>query len=1094
MLHKLIKKCLIIFLIVSVLFSGFDPAGFIYGIKNIMSDSTSGVVDRIYLASKNKNVVDNFFSKQQRVFASVNVAEKEYVIDIGPINGSTTANYVYASFFNPSGSGRTASIKRIAIRSNTASTTASNYVNLTLRRITAASAGTQITAANFPQKNASSSNSVMEVRYGGATTTFAGTADSRILGVPLSGAAGAYYSQRDITFSTNDEKLILQPGEGVAVYQEAAGTIVTKARILIEWDETANAPSARNEFLFAFPRVEVTATSSSVYNSFFNPSSSGKTAVIRRIWFGTETCDAASIYTNNIILKRTSAASAGTQIAASNIPKKNTSSANSVMEFRRTNVTVTTVGGSDARIGHVTPCGTTGQSHGWQQIDFYEGDEELILQQGEGIALISEGTGELDQIIRMIIEWDEVPLGSTPSSQGEYIWASGKVASTTIVNATEFSFFNPVGSGKTAVIKRLAIRANATTTATYASYQFRRTISASAGTLIAAADLPKKHTGTSDSVMEVRWCLQNCSSTTTVTYSGTSDSRLLSVTSAGAVGQTIGQGEIIFEANEKIILQPGEGVALYNDVLAGSAAESVKISIEWGEQASTPSSQGEYLMNIGPINGSTATTYNYIAFFNPVGSGKNAVFRRLGVRVDTINNAAYVPMYIRRITSASGGTLVASSSYPKKHTGTATSSMMIRTTGATVSYAGATTSALLTIQTPGAVASAISGTTGYKEIIFTNSEPLVLQPGEGIVLYQTPTAGDADFRVRLLAEWAEQASAPTSLGEYLMTIGPVNQSLSANYVYATLFNPLTSAKNYILRKVGMRVNRSSGTVVNPTYTPVTIRRITSASGGTLVATTSVSKNTSTGSSTAEVRSTGVTASFEGVTDSRLVVGTTPGVVNQVFGNNESEIIPGDELILAPGQGVALYQEQVNGDAFVRYHFFLEWAEQSTSTPIQVLSFSISTSTIYFGVVSPMLTRYASSTNPSGDSNQVEAHTLTVITNASSGYTITTQGATLSSGANYITAIGGTNTAPAIGIEQFGIRITASGGSGTTTSPYGASGFAWAATATTSSQVASASVGDNATTTFSVRYVANISPTTPPNTYTTSIIYVATANF
>ncbi len=1093
MLHKLIKKCLIIFLIVSVLFSGFDPAGFIYGVKNIMSGSTSGVVDRIYLASKNKNVVDNFFSKQQRVFASVNVAEKEYVIDIGPINGSTTANYVYASFFNPSGSGRTASIKRIAIRSNTASTTASNYVNLTLRRITAASAGTQITAANFPQKNASSSNSIMEVRYGGATTTFAGTADSRILGVPLSGAAGAYYSQRDITFSTNDEKLILQPGEGVAVYQEAAGTIVTKARILIEWDETANAPSAGDEFLFAFPRVEVAATSSSVYNSFFNPASSGKTAVVRRIWFGTETCDAAAVYTNNIILKRTSAASGGTAITASNIPKKNTSSADSVMEFRRTNVTVATVGGSDARIGHVTPCGTTAQAHGWQQIDFYEGDEELILQQGEGIALISEGTGDLDQIVRMIIEWDEVPSASTPSSSGEYIWASGKVASTTIVNATEFSFFNPVGSGKTAVIKRLAIRANATTTATYASYQFRRTTSASAGTLIAAADLPKKHTGTSNSVMEVRWCLQNCSSTTTVTYSGTSDSRLLSVTSAGAVGQTIGQGEIIFGANEKIILQPGEGVALYNDVLAGSAAESVKISIEWGEQVSTPSSQGEYLMNIGPINGNTATTYNYISFFNPTGSGKNAVFRRLGVRVDAVNTALYVPISIRRITARSGGTVVASSSYPKKNTSTGTSVMEVRTTGATVTYAGATTSSMLVVQTPGAVASVSAANTGYKEIIFTDSEPLVLQPGEGIVLYQTPSAGDADFRVRLLAEWAEQASAPTSLGEYLMTIGPVNQSLSANYVYATLFNPLTSAKNYILRKVGMQVDRSGAAVV-PAYTPVAIRRITAASGGTLLATTSVSKNTNTGASTAEVRSTGVTATLYGVTDSRIIVGTTPGAVNQPFGDNKSDIAPGDDLVLAPGQGVALYQEQATGDAAVRYHFFLEWAEQSTSTPVQVLSFSISTSTIYFGVVSPVLTRYASSTNSLGDSTQVEAHTFTVNTNASSGYTVTTQGATLSSGANYITAIGGTNTAPAIGTEQFGIRITASGGSGTTTSPYAASGFAWAATATTSSQVASASVGDNATTTFSVRYVANISPTTPPNTYTTSIVYVATANF
>ena len=61
-------------------------------------------------------------------------------------------------------------------------------------------------------------------------------------------------------------------------------------------------------------------------------------------------------------------------------------------------------------------------------------------------------------------------------------------------------------------------------------------------------------------------------------------------------------------------------------------------------------------------------------------------------------------------------------------------------------------------------------------------------------------------------------------------------------------------------------------------------------------------------------------------------------------------------------------------------------------------------------------------------------------------------------------------------------------------PYAASGFAYGATATTSSQLASASTGDNATTTYSVRYVANISPITPANAYTSNIVYIATANF
>lgn len=301
--------------------------------------------------------------------------------------------------------------------------------------------------------------------------------------------------------------------------------------MLIEWDETTNAPSALGEYLFAFPRVEVAATANYVYNSFFNPSSSGKTAVVRRIWFGTETCDAAAVYTNSVVLKRTSAASAGTAVTASNIPKKNTSSSDSVMEFRHTGVTVTTVGGTDARLGHVTPCGAAGQVSGWQVIDFNENNERLVLQPGEGVALMSETAGNANHLVRMIIEWDET--SSVPTSQGEYIWASSKVASSTALNTTLYSFFNPSGSGKTAVIKKLGIRANATTTAAYTSFQWRRISAASGGTLITASDLPKKHTSTSNSIMEARWCLQGCTSAITATYLGTADARLLSVTGAG---------------------------------------------------------------------------------------------------------------------------------------------------------------------------------------------------------------------------------------------------------------------------------------------------------------------------------------------------------------------------------------------------------------------------------------------------------------------------------------------------------------------------------------------------------------------------------
>lgn len=159
-----------------------------------------------------------------------------------------------------------------------------------------------------------------------------------------------------------------------------------------------------------------------------------------------------------------------------------------------------------------------------------------------------------------------------------------------------------------------------------------------------------------------------------------------------------------------------------------------------------------------------------------------------------------------------------------------------------------------------------------------------------------------------------------------------------------------------------------------------------------------------------------------------------------------------------------------------------------------ITFTISTSSVFLGEASPAYARYASSTNMQGSDVEVQAHTFLVSTSALNGYVVTVRGNTLSSGTSSIEAIGNTNTASTVGTSQFGIRLTASGGVGVVNSPYDASGFAYAATATSSSLVASASVGDNATTTYSVRYVTNISPTVQAGSYNANIIYVATANF
>lgn len=163
----------------------------------------------------------------------------------------------------------------------------------------------------------------------------------------------------------------------------------------------------------------------------------------------------------------------------------------------------------------------------------------------------------------------------------------------------------------------------------------------------------------------------------------------------------------------------------------------------------------------------------------------------------------------------------------------------------------------------------------------------------------------------------------------------------------------------------------------------------------------------------------------------------------------------------------------------------------TATVDQSLTFSISDNTIGFGSLSASAACYAQGT-AGCSASEVEAHNLIVGTNAGSGYTMTVNGTTLTSGAFTITAIGSTNTASSFGNEQFGLRMTATGGSGTVSAPYAAAGFAFD-TAAFPDQVASAT-GASANTTYSARYLANIGSATEAGAYTATLTYVATANF
>lgn len=160
--------------------------------------------------------------------------------------------------------------------------------------------------------------------------------------------------------------------------------------------------------------------------------------------------------------------------------------------------------------------------------------------------------------------------------------------------------------------------------------------------------------------------------------------------------------------------------------------------------------------------------------------------------------------------------------------------------------------------------------------------------------------------------------------------------------------------------------------------------------------------------------------------------------------------------------------------------------------INSMSFSISDTTIGFGSLSATQDRYATG-DGTGSDTEVQAHTLAAATSGGGGYSIDIDGTTLTSGAgDSIDYIGGTNTASQTGTEQYGIRATASGGSGSVSAPYADAGFAY--DLINFPDTFATSAGASSTTTYSVRYMSNISSQTEAGNYTSNITYIITPEF
>jgi len=157
----------------------------------------------------------------------------------------------------------------------------------------------------------------------------------------------------------------------------------------------------------------------------------------------------------------------------------------------------------------------------------------------------------------------------------------------------------------------------------------------------------------------------------------------------------------------------------------------------------------------------------------------------------------------------------------------------------------------------------------------------------------------------------------------------------------------------------------------------------------------------------------------------------------------------------------------------------------------VIVFALTDSTIGFGPLSASGARWATG-DTLGNGSATSAHDITASTNATSGYIVYVLGATLTSGGDTIDAIGGSATASSPGTEQFGIKVSASGGSGAAVAPYASADYAYNATST-QDDIATSSV-PSLTTTYSITYIANISAITQPGNYSTTLTYTATGLF
>lgn len=337
-----------------------------------------------------------------------------------------------------------------------------------------------------------------------------------------------------------------------------------------------------------------------------------------------------------------------------------------------------------------------------------------------------------------------------------------------------------------------------------------------------------------------------------------------------------------------------------------------------------------------------------------------------------------------------------------------------------------------------------------------------------------------------------------------LIVGLIFVTRGTQFVYAapllSLSNTMSSSKITTASSHSIRFTTPTGAGDNTDTIIITFPsdfNFTSKTIGTITFTHGAStglESTETLASSPSVSAWG--AVFSG-TQNRVLTLTAPtdGVGSTVVAANDRIIITYNNTnsvnATSPGSYVIGVSGTFGDTGSITVGILSDDQVSVSATVAQSLTFSISDNSIGFGTLSSSAAQFATG-DTLGSASEVEAHNLVVGTNASNGYTMSLNGSTLTSGANTINTMGASNVASSVGTEQFGLRMTATGGTGAVTAPYAASGFAFDSVAFPD-QIASAA-GSSANTTYSARYLANITSNTEAGSYSATLTYTATANY